>query len=289
MIRLLIIILLFLTTIAFGQQQMLLRDLSSTIDFVPTDEDSLFLWIDGDDTTNCIHNNGSAIDSITDLSGKDHSVTLTTFAGGAITYATNILNGRGAIKLACPVLNDWAYLVFGSTTSTWKFLHYEKATVFMVVEPTPGVSNPGNLHYLFQSGFTPGMAIWVDDTGPEDEELLSIVYSNASAAVAQIKTGDNAFAFDEAHLVTIWFDNQNGTVDDRMQVTIDGTDYTSVISTASASSTNPALQLQFGYGNTGGFFLSDWHIHELIICKDKLSAGRISDFVTYLENKWGSF
>lgn len=247
--------------------------------FDPSQESSLYLWIDADDSGNYT-TSGSTITGITDKSSSGHSISIT----GDPQLETGTLNSKDSFRF-----DNSDYLVIGAAAD-WRLMHYEKYTIYAVLESHPGNSNPGNLYSFLATGYGASGArdsrLLFDDRGGGSLNDGIIMVSDQGSSNSLVISEADVFTFDAPHLLYMWADNQNPTAANRGGFEVDEVANTATNSqTASASSTNPGYGLHLNtYAN--GNWKGDLRLHELIICDDLLTVSRQADFETYLQTKW---
>lgn len=248
-------------------------------DFVPSDETSLFLWIDADDSSNYT-TSGSTITGITDKSSNAFTINV----NGDPQLETATLNSKDSFRF-----DTSDYLTIGAAAD-WRFLHYEKYTIYAVLESHPGSSNPGGLYAFLSTGYGGSgqrdARLLFDDRAGSSKNDGILAVSDQGSYNSYVLAENDVFTFDAPHMLYMWADNQNPTAANRGGFEVDEVANTVTnSSTGAASSNNPSATLHLNR-YTNGNWAGDLRIHELIICDDLLTVGRQSDFETYLTTKW---
>lgn len=221
-----------------------------------------------------------------DKSGNGYNATQATSANRP-TFRTNQINGKPAVIF--DGTND--VLTIDSSTSTFKFLHSDKSTVFAVFKAGV-VSDPNAVYGILGSGGANttniGYDIWWDDrvSQSRNNAILLRVYRGVSSTNVIATSNDNVYTANTFNFLTITGDPANATAANRSSLQVaTGTILKTNTQTATLSTSNATYNLQIGAAGNNAIRLNG-SICEIIIYNRLLESGEIKQVQNYLKSKW---
>jgi hypothetical protein len=228
-----------------------------------------------------------------DKSGNSRHMTQAT-SGSRPARKTAIQGGLDVLRFDGS--ND--FMSVASSTATFKFLHDGDATVFAVYKWTAPGGAP-NRRFMFSNHIdaesvdgTTGSAVWMrNDFGDAlPYSKLQFLATNNGSTRTNSYTGDNSYAVDTFHCLSLVADNANATNASRAVFRKSGTVQTDTAAGDSAAlpTANASYDLHIctQAGPTNRYF-AQCDIAELIMYDAALSDTDRSAVETYLLAKWG--
>ena len=230
--------------------------------------------------------NGDSISLWEDKSGNGRNATQSASSYQPL-YKTNIKNGKPAVYF--DGTND--YLSISGSSSSLKFLHSDKSTIFLVAQA--GFSADPNITMAFMdsSGGSWGnigySVSYTDVSAYSYNNRFTLEVANSiSTNRVDWQYQDNVLTPNSMHIIKVVGDMTNSTAANRSSIEIDGMALTSLNSQAGAPSTsNSSYDIVIGTSANLFAYLYGY-ICELIIYSRNLSANEISKVETYLSSKY---
>jgi hypothetical protein len=178
-----------------------------------------------------------------------------------------------------------------SSTSTFKFLHSDVSTIFIVAKA--GVVTDPNTRYGFLGtnggGNTSVVGININWDDRASQSLNNAIRTGVTNGVGwrTLNTENNYFAANTFGILTVRTDPANATPLERSILNFNGgTDRKNNIENSTLSTANSAQDVAIGSGGASAFVLNG-DIAEIIVYNRALNTSELAQVHRYLARKWG--
>ena len=256
--------------------------LQNYVPFTPTNLPDLQLWLPADRINQA---NNTAVATWSDQSGNGYDAT----QGGSAARPTYIASGLNGLPVVRFDGTD-DRLSIPSSTATFKFLHSDVSTVFIVAKAGT-VADPNTRYGILgtnaNSTLQNGLMITYDDRASQGfNNAINSGITNATSWVS-LNLENNYFAANTFQILTVRSDPANATLLDRSIYNLNGgVDEKNNTQNLTLSTSNAGYN--FEIGSTGNFtlpFLGD--IAEIIVYNRALNTSELAQVHKYLSMKWG--
>jgi hypothetical protein len=250
--------------------------------FNPRNLPNLQLWLDA---TRIAQADSTSVATWSDQSGNGYDATQGSTAARP-TYIASGLNGLPVVRFDGTDDN----LSVPSSTATFKFLHTDFSTVFIVAKA--GVVADPNARYGFfgtNSGGTSARGLMINYDDRASQSLNNAIRTGISNGTAWVSLNDanNFFAANTFGIITVRSDPANATAADRSVLNLNGgTDTKNNTQTAALSTSNASFNLEIG-SSGGAFPVLNGDIAEIIVYNRALNTSELAQVHRYLARKWG--
>lgn len=250
--------------------------------FQPRSIPNLQLWLDA---TQINQADNTSVASWADQSGNAYNAEQSTTAARP-TYRTNQLNGLPAVVF--DGTDD--RLTIPSSTATFKFLHSDVSTVFIVAR-AGSVADPNNRYGIIgtnaNSTLAHGYMINYDDRASQSYNNVIFGGITNGSGWRSLNIENNYFTPNIFNILTIRSDPANSTPLERSIYNLNGgTDRKNNTQNGSLSTSNATHN--FEIGSTGNFILPFLGaISEIIVYNRALNTSELAQVHRYLARKWG--
>lgn len=253
--------------------------------FQPRSIPNLQLWLDA---TRINQADNTAVASWADQSGNAYNAEQSGTAARP-TYRTNQLNGLPAVVF--DGTDD--VLTIPSSTATFKFLHSDVSTVFMVMR-AGSVADPNALYLVFGNGGANaaniGYEIWWDDRASisSNNAISNRIYRGVSGSNTAGQITQNIFVANTFGIMTVVGDPANATALERFALIVNGgnTNKSNTLTNA-LSNSNAFSDLTIGNVSPSGSLYLNGAISEIIVYNRALNTSELAQVHRYLSRKWG--
>jgi hypothetical protein len=257
--------------------------LQNYVPFTPTNLPDLKLWLPADRINQA---NNTAVATWSDQSGNGYDATQSTTAARP-TYIASGLNGLPVVRF--DGTDDT--LSVPSSTATFKFLHSDVSTVFIVakagVVSDPGVAY-GFLHTATGTSAT-GFYIRFTDISPTNDRIgHNIYFGTVGQTVVSNSTPINTFTANQFNFLSVLSKPSDAVAAERSAISINGAVATQLnVQTNTPSTSNATNDLIIGgsISSTTPFLNGD--IGEIIVYNRALNTSELAQVHKYLSMKWG--
>ena len=251
--------------------------------FQPNTIPNMRLWLDA---TRINQANNTAVATWADQSGNGYDATQGTSAARP-TYIASGLNGLPVVRF--DGTDD--VMSIPSSTSTFKFLHSDVSTIFIVAKA--GVVTDPNTRYGFLGtnggGNTSVVGININWDDRASQSLNNAIRTGVTNGVGwrTLNTENNYFAANTFGILTVRTDPANATPLERSILNFNGgTDRKNNIENSTLSTANSAQDVAIGSGGASAFVLNG-DIAEIIVYNRALNTSELAQVHRYLSRKWG--
>lgn len=253
--------------------------------FNPRAIPNLQLWLDA---TRIAQADSTAVATWSDQSGNGYDATQGSSAARP-TFIASGLNGLPVVRF--DGTDD--RLSIPSSTATFKFLHSDVSTVFMVMKAGI-VADPNAIYIVFSNGNSNSNVnsyeIWWDDRAPASRNnSIRHIVARSTPTTATVVSNDanNYFTANTYGILSIVSDPANATAANRSSLSLNGGVSVKNNFTTNALATGDAHgNLTIGDIPSGGVrFNGD--IAEIIVYNRALNTSELAQVHKYLSMKWG--
>ena len=268
-----------------GMNNRLMRPVASGLN--PKTIAGLSLWLDASDSST-ITLNGANVSEWRDKSGTGAPAAAQSTAASQPAYNASGVNGRGTVDF-----DATESLVFGSSTTSFNYLHNATgATMFVAWKPDTA-SNPDAIRYLLNntnnSSSSTGIGIFFDDrSSVSRNNRMSFNVNrgvNGQSTSSVLTNNDFVTAANSFFVFSAVMDNSNATAASRLFLYSNGTSSgVANTSTNAAATGNASQNMTLGNFGGGGSLAS---IAEILFYQGVLSASSRRAVERYLGKKYG--
>ena len=250
--------------------------------FNPRNLPNLQLWLDA---TRIAQADSTSVTTWSDQSGNGYDAT----QGGSAARPTFIASGLNGLPVVRFDGTD-DRLSIPSSTATFKFLHSDVSTVFIVAKAGI-VADPNNRYGILgtnaNSTLQHGLMIVYDDRSANSfNNAINSGITNGGGW-RSLNLENNYFAANTFQILTVRSDPANSIVSDRSIYNLNG-GVDEKNNTQNGNLSTSDASYNFEIGSTGNFtlpFLGD--IAEIIVYNRALNTSELAQVHRYLARKWG--
>jgi hypothetical protein len=243
------------------------------------------IWDNSEPFTEPI-DDGTAVRTWSDQSGNGYDATQSTTAARP-TYIASGLNGLPVVRF--DGTDD--VMSIPSSTATFKFLHSDVSTIFIVAKA--GIVTDPNTRYGFLGtnggGNTSVVGININWDDRASQSLNNAIRTGITNGTGwrTLNTENNYFAANTFGILTVRSDPANATPLERSILNFNGgTDRKNNVENSTLSTANSAQDVAIGSGGASAFLLNG-DIAEIIVYNRALNTSELSQVHRYLARKWG--
>jgi len=229
---------------------------------------------------------GTAVRLWSDQSGNGYDATQSTTAARP-TYIASGLNGLPVVRF--DGTDD--RLSIPSSTATFKFLHSDVSTVFIVAKAGV-VADPGVIYGFIHNGTGTqniGFYIRYTDASPNNDRIGHNIYlGTVGQIVVSNNTSSGAFTANQFSFLTVLSKPSDAVVEERSAISINGgVSAKANFSTNTPSTSDASIDLTIGGSSTATVPFLNGDIAEIIVYNRALNTSELSQVHKYLSMKWG--
>ena len=251
--------------------------------FNPRSLPNLQLWLDA---TRIAQANNTAVATWSDQSGNGYDAT----QGGSAARPTFIASGLNGLPVVRFDGTD-DNLSVPSSTATFKFLHSDVSTVFIVAKAGV-VADPGVTYGFLHNGTgttSIGFYIRFIDASPNNDRIgHNIFFGTSGQTVLSNNTDNNAFTANQFNFLSVLSKPSDAVAAERSAISINGgvaRKANSSTNTPSTSNATNDLIIGGSISSTTPFLNGD--IAEIIVYNRALNTSELAQVHRYLARKWG--
>jgi hypothetical protein len=243
------------------------------------------IWDNSEPFTEPI-DDGTAVRLWADQSGNGYDAEQATTAARP-TYIASGLNGLPVVRF--DGTDD--RLSVPSSTATFKFLHSDVSTVFIVAKAGV-VADPGVIYGFIHNGTGTqniGFYIRYTDASPNNDRIGHNIYlGTVGQIVVSNNTSSGAFTANQFSFLTVLSKPSDAVVEERSAISINGgVSAKANFSTNTPSTSDASIDLTIGGSSTATVPFLNGDIAEIIVYNRALNTSELAQVHKYLSMKWG--